>query len=59
MYLLINILVIAVIVGYTVFTLFKFFKRTQKGQCGSCHTKCHCETPDSQKSLIASQLKNK
>ena len=34
MYVLLNILIIAVIVSYTVYTLFKFFKRSKAGQCG-------------------------
>lgn len=57
MYVLLNILIIAVIVSYTVYTLFKFFKRSKAGQCGSCKSQCHCNTSSS-KSLRHHRTKN-
>ncbi|MDO5375146.1 FeoB-associated Cys-rich membrane protein [Staphylococcus rostri] len=51
MTLLINLLLIALIVGYSVFVLVRYIKRSKQGKCSACGSSKQCPTENLPKHL--------
>ncbi|WP_346014892.1 FeoB-associated Cys-rich membrane protein [Staphylococcus sp. IVB6233] len=51
MTLLINLILLALIVGYSVFVLVRYVKRSKQGKCSACESNKHCPTESLPKHL--------
>lgn len=51
MTLLINLLLFALIVGYSAFVLVRYVKRSKQGKCSACGSDQHCPTENLPKHL--------